>query len=61
MNSTQYAQQQQEAYKNTLANAGLAEQDYTGVCLSADRTQYEVVLKDGSVVLVPSGFEYCPD
>jgi adenosylcobinamide amidohydrolase len=60
MNSTQYAQQQQEAYKNTLANAGLAEQDYTGVCLSADRTQYEVVLKDGSVVLVPSGFEYCP-
>jgi adenosylcobinamide amidohydrolase len=61
MNSTQYAQQQQAAYKTTLANAGLAEQDYTGVCLSADRTQYEVVLKDGSVVLVSSGFEYCPD
>jgi adenosylcobinamide amidohydrolase len=60
MNSTQYAQQQ-AAYKNTLANAGIAEQDYTGVCLSADRTQYEVVLKDGSVVLVPSGFEYCSD
>ena len=61
MGSTQYAQQQQAAYKTTLANAGLAEQDYTGVCLSADRTQYEVVLKDGSVVLVSSGFEYCPD
>jgi len=61
MNSRQYAQQQQADYKNTLANAGIAEQDYTGVCLSADRTQYEVVLKDGSVVLVSSGFEYCPD
>ena len=61
MNSRQYAQQQEAAYKTTLANAGLAEQDYTSVCLSADRTQYEVVLKDGSIVLVPSGFEYRPD
>ena len=61
MNSRQYAQQQEAAYKTTLANAGLAEQDYTGVCLSSDRTQYEVTLKDGSVVLVSSGFEYCPD
>lgn len=61
MNSRQYAQQQEAAYKTTLADAGFTEEDYVSVCLSADRTQYEVTLKDNSVVIVPSGFEYCPD
>jgi adenosylcobinamide amidohydrolase len=60
MNSKQYANQQEQAYKETLKNAGLNEGDYAGVCLSADRTEYTVTLINGSTVQVPSGFEYDP-
>jgi hypothetical protein len=60
MNSKQYANQQEQAYKETLKNAGLNEGDYAGVCLSADRTEYTVTLINGSTLQVPSGFEYVP-
>ena len=60
MNSRQYANQQEAAYKETLKNAGLDPGDYAGVCLSADRTEYQVTLIDGSTVQVPSGFEHDP-
>lgn len=59
MNSKQYAKMMEEAYKETLTRAGIIE--YTAVCLSADRTKYEVTLKDGSVRIVESGFEYFED
>ena len=57
----EYERRQTEAYKTTLAKHGLNEGDYTGVCLSADRTFYEVELNDGSVIEVDSGFEYFVD
>lgn len=60
MNSRQYVAQQEAAYKSTLAKAGLEEGDYAGVCLSADRTKYQVTLINGSTVQVPSGFEHDP-
>lgn len=60
MNSRQYANQQEAAYKQTLQNAGLNEGDYAGVCLSVDRTEYTVTLINGSTVQVPSGFKYDP-
>jgi adenosylcobinamide amidohydrolase len=57
MNSKQYANQQEQAYKETLKNAGLNEGDYAGVYLSADRTEYTVTMTDGSTKIIPSGFE----
>jgi len=57
----EYEQRQTAAYKATLAKHGLNEGDYTGVCLSADRTYYTVTLKDNSRIKVDSGFEYFVD
>lgn len=57
----EYERRQTEAYKTTLAKHGLNEGDYEGVCLSADRTYYEVDLVDGSIVKIPSGFAYFVD
>lgn len=48
-----------EACKETLTKAGILE--YNTVCLSADRTEYEVTLKDGSIKIVEGGFEYFED
>ena len=59
MNSRQYARMMEEALNQTLLEAGISE--YTSVCLSADRTEYEVVLKDDSIKIIPSGFEYFED
>ena len=59
MNSRQYAKMMEEAAKETLDIAGITE--YTSICLSADRTEYEVVLKDGSTRIIESGFEYFED
>lgn len=59
MNSRQYAKMMEEALNQTLLEAGITE--YTSVCLSADRTEYEVALKDGSIKIVSSGFEYFED
>jgi hypothetical protein len=61
MNSRQYTKQQEEAFKVTLAKAGINKGEYTSVCLSADRTRYEVTLLDGTVQFISSGFEYFED
>lgn len=56
MNSRQYAKMMEYAAKETLFDAGIFE--YTTICLSADRTEYEVTMIDGSTKIVKSGFEY---
>ena len=50
-----------EAVKQALAVENIQEGEYTSVCLSADRTTYEVVLIDGTVKTIPSGFDYFED
>ena len=60
MNSRQYANQQEQAYKATLAKAGINAGEYKSVCLSADRTEYTVTMTDGSTKTIPSGFEHDP-
>lgn len=59
MNSRQYARMMEEALNQTLLEAGISE--YMSVCLSADRIEYEVTLTDGSIQIIPSGFEYFED
>jgi hypothetical protein len=61
MNSRQYEKMMNEAYKRVLTEAGIEAGDYTSVCLSADRTEYTVTMKDGSTRIISSGFEYCED
>jgi hypothetical protein len=61
MNSRQYERMMIEICNETLKNAGINESDYTRVGLSANRTEYEVTLNDGSIVVVPSGFDYVED
>jgi hypothetical protein len=53
MNSRQYEKMRNEQLKETMKKAGISE--YTSVCLSADQQEYEVTLKDGSTMIVPSG------
>jgi hypothetical protein len=53
MNSRQYAKMREEQLKETMETVGIT--NYTSVCLSADQQEYEVTLKDGSIVMVPSG------
>ncbi len=45
-----------EQLKETMEKAGIIE--YANVCLSADQQEYEVTLKDGTTVIVPSGLPY---
>lgn len=52
MNSKQYQKMRDEQFKEAMKNAGITE--YTRVCLSADQQEYEVTLKDGTTVVVPS-------
>jgi len=59
MNSRQYEKMMNEVLNKTLTEANIIE--YKTVCLSADRTQYEVTFKDGSKKIIPSGFEYLED
>lgn len=59
MSLRQYATTMGQAYKGALSNAGISE--YTSVCLSADRTEYEVILKDGTTRIIESGLEYIED
>lgn len=61
MNSRQYAKMMEEAMTHALTESTIKPDEYTSVCLSADRTTYEVTLLDGTVKLVPSGFEYFED
>jgi hypothetical protein len=53
MNSKQYEKMRNEQLKETMENAGI--KDYTRVCLSVDQQEYEVTLKNGTVVMIPSG------
>jgi hypothetical protein len=53
MNSLQYEKMRNEQLNETIKKAGILE--YKRVCLSADQQEYEVTLKDGTVVIVPSG------
>jgi hypothetical protein len=59
MNSRQYEKMMNEAFTEALASVNITE--YKSVCLSADRTTYEVIMNDGTVKLVESGFEYFED
>lgn len=59
MNSRQYAKQQLEHLRLVLEAADITE--YSSVVLSADRTEYEVTLLDGTTKIIPSGFEYFED
>jgi len=56
MNSRQYEKMRNGQLKETMEKAGITE--YTSVCLSADQQEYEVTLKDGTIVIVPSGLPY---
>lgn len=61
MNSRQYEKMMIEICNATLMNAGITEDQYVSVGLSADRTEYEVDMADGTVRIIPSGFEYFED
>lgn len=61
MNSRQYEQMMMQALRTTLTTAGIDPEDCAGSCLSADRTEYEITLKDGSTKTIPSGFDYFED
>lgn len=56
MNSRQYEKLRNQQLKETMESAGIT--DYKSVCLSADQQEYEVTLKDGSIIIVPSGLPY---
>jgi len=51
----------QEALHATLTQSGIGPDDYARVSLSADRTEYLLTMKDGSIRVVASGFEYFQD
>jgi hypothetical protein len=59
MNSRQYERQQLDHLQQVLDAVGIKE--YKNCVLSADRTEYEITLPDGEVMIVPSGFEYFED
>ena len=61
MNSRQYEKMMRAARKFALADAGISEDECTSVVLSADRTEYEVTLTNGSTVIIQSGFDYMED
>jgi molybdopterin converting factor small subunit len=56
MNARQYEKMRNEQLRETMEKAGI--KDYTNVCLSADQQEYEVTLKDGTEVTIPSGLPY---
>jgi hypothetical protein len=56
MNSRQYEKMRNEQLKEIMEHSGIV--DYKSVCLSADQQEYEVTLKDGTIVIVPSGLPY---
>jgi hypothetical protein len=59
MYSRQYERQQLDHLQQMLDAVGIKE--YQRCVLSADRTEYEITLPNGEVVIVPSGFEYFED
>ena len=61
MNSRQYEKMMKAALNATLVEHGIEPEDYVRVCLSADRVEYQITMKDGSRRSVPSGFEHFED
>lgn len=59
MYSRQYERQQLEHLQEVLDAIGIKE--YQRCVLSADRTTYEITLRNGRVMTVPSGFDYFED
>ena len=59
MYSRQYERQQLDHLQQVLDAVGIKE--YQRCVLSADRTEYEITLPNGEVVIVPSGFDYFAD
>jgi hypothetical protein len=59
MNSRQYERQQLDHLQQVLDAVGIKE--YKNCVLSADRTEYEITLPNGAVMIVPSGFDYFED
>jgi hypothetical protein len=59
MYSRQYERQQLDHLQQVLDAVGIRE--YKRCVLSADRTEYEITLPDGEVMIIPSGFEYFED
>jgi hypothetical protein len=57
--SRQYERQQLDHLQQVLDAVGIKE--YKNCVLSADRTEYEITLPNGEVMIVPSGFEYFED
>ena len=56
MNSRQYEKMRNQQLKETMEQAGIIY--YKSICLSVDKQEYEVELKDGTIVIVPSGLPY---
>jgi hypothetical protein len=59
MYSRHYERRQLDHLQQVLDAAGIKE--YKRCVLSADRTEYEITLLNGEVMIVPSGFEYSED
>jgi len=56
MNARQYEKMRNDQLRETMEKAGI--KDYTNVCLSADQQEYEVTLKNGTEITIPSGLPY---
>lgn len=54
--SHRYERMRDQQLKETLEKAGIT--DYKSVCLSGDQQEYEVILTNGTTVIVPSGLPY---
>jgi len=61
MNSRQYEKMMRDVLNEALEQAGISIADCNGISLSADRTEYELNLKDGSTTIIPSGLPYLED
>ena len=61
MNSRQYEKMMNNVLNEALDRSGISADDCNGICLSADRTEYEITLKDGSTKIIPSGLTYFED
>jgi hypothetical protein len=59
MNSKQYEKMRKDQLTEMLAKYNITE--YLSVCLSTDQQEYEVVLKNGNSLTIPSGLPYHED
>ena len=57
----EYAKKMESLCEQILAEAGINKNEYTGVGLSADRTEYTVYMNDGTERTVATGFDYFED